>query len=258
MLGPKPALGRARRDGRGSPSLAVLGAFAVALASGAAPGASAVGRRSRCCPAGPSARGGAGGRAARPRRPGAGPARRRQASASTAKTAIGAERLEPLQCSIAWAWASFSEPSGIAITTSAPRLSSSPQPTSGGSGRGRRRRRSPPRDRDHLRDPEAGRPGAGRGTRARSRARQRAPATAARTVARRPSSSAAQFVGLRCIARRLAQPDHLFQHLAAALRRALSAQYLITRKSRGGGQLYVRSLQWPRTSQPEVPGPHKR
>ena len=96
------------------------------------------------CPAGRSGRGAAGGRAARRRRPGAGRARRRRRRRRPRRRAAAPSAAICSQCSIAWARASSSEPSGITMTTSAPRLSSSPQPTSGGFRPGSPATSSPP------------------------------------------------------------------------------------------------------------------
>ena len=61
-----------------------------------------------------------------------GPGLAKAASASTAKIRPAPSATIRSQCSIACAWASASEPSGITMTTSGRRLASSPQPTSGG------------------------------------------------------------------------------------------------------------------------------
>ena len=89
-----------------------------------------------------------------------------------------------------------------------------PRATSGPAARRRPRRR---RSRSSP-APSGRRRRAGRATRARSPAAAAAPPTAARTVARRPSSSPRSSCAAASIAGRLAEADHVLEHLAEGAR----------------------------------------
>ena len=146
--------------------------------------------RRRCCRAGRSGPGAAGARAARPRRPGAGRARTKAAAASTAKTPLGAERGDPLPVLHRLGLGVLEVPSSITITTAALRLGQLAPADLGRVEAGVAGDVDAAGDRDHLRDPEAGRPAAGRAAPARSpagwprRRARRAPSPAAPPVRR--------------------------------------------------------------------------
>ena len=176
-------------------------------------------RRSRCCPGGRPGRGGAGGRAARPRRPAAGPAARRSRRRRPRRRGRRrARRSAPSARAPGRATSSTYQPHGIAITTSGSRPESSPQLTSGDFSPGGPATSSPPAIEIISGTQWPPTKGGSSHSRAITRGGLGAPETAARTAASRPSSSPRSSCASASRPGRLAEPDHVLEHLAERAR----------------------------------------